>query len=124
MTDRVMSGPIRVPHPSTDRTVFQKIMEGHELFLKLSLDDLREMLQHMEDTSENENIRNRTFDLETDDMIDDTHIVIKCFYTLLTITRLHSKNRKYHIFRSGLIFLVYFQQNKKRRKPRKGKVSH
>ena len=46
------------------------------------LDDLPAMLQHMHDAPENEHIRNRTFGLEADDMIDDTHIIIKCFYTL------------------------------------------
>ena len=58
------------------------LMEGHELFLKVPLDDLADMLQSMHDAPENEHIRNRTFGLEADDMIDDTHIIIKCFYTL------------------------------------------
>jgi hypothetical protein len=58
------------------------LMEGHEIYLKLPLADLPEMLQEMHDAPENEHIRNRRFGLEADDMIDDTHIIIKCFYTL------------------------------------------
>jgi hypothetical protein len=58
------------------------LMEGHEIYLKLPLADLPDMLQQMHDAPENEHIRNRTFGLEADDMIDDTHVIIKCFYTL------------------------------------------
>jgi hypothetical protein len=59
------------------------LMEGHQLFLKLPLDDLPQMLKHMHDSPDNEHIGNRTFGLEADDMMDmHTHVVIKCFYTL------------------------------------------
>ena len=58
------------------------LMEGHELFLKLPLEHLPEMLRQMHDAPANEHIRNRTFGLEADDMIDDTHVILKCFYTL------------------------------------------
>ena len=70
------------------------LMEGHELFLTLSLDDLPEMLQNMH--SSNEHIGNRKFGLDADDMMDEhTHIVIKCFYTLCPdkhTTSLQEKN--------------------------------
>jgi hypothetical protein len=59
------------------------LMEGHQLFLKLPLDDLPEMLQHMHTASGNEHLKNRKFGLDADDMMDmHTHIIIKCFYTL------------------------------------------
>jgi hypothetical protein len=59
------------------------LMEGHELFLKLPLEDLPEMLQQMHDSSENDHLKNRKFGLDSDDMMDmHTHIIIKCFYTL------------------------------------------
>jgi hypothetical protein len=70
------------------------LMEGHELFLTLPLDDLPEMLQNMH--SSNEHIGNRKFGLDADDMMDEhTHIVIKCFYTLCPdkhTTSLQEKN--------------------------------
>jgi hypothetical protein len=59
------------------------LMEGHQLFLKLPLDELPEMLQHMHDSPRNDHIGNRTFGLQAADMFDGhTHIVVKCFYTL------------------------------------------
>jgi len=59
------------------------LMEGHELFLKLPVDDLPEMLQQMHNAPDNEHLKNRRFGLDSDDMMDmHTHIVIKCFYTL------------------------------------------
>jgi hypothetical protein len=59
------------------------LMEGHQLFLKLPLDDLPEMLQQMHDAPENEHLKNRKFGLDSDDMMDShTHIIIKCFYSL------------------------------------------
>jgi hypothetical protein len=59
------------------------LMEGHELFLKLPVDDLSEMLQQMHSAPDNEHLKNRRFGLDSDDMMDmHTHIVIKCFYTL------------------------------------------
>ena len=58
------------------------LMEGHEIYLKLPLADLPDMLRQMHDAPGNEHIGNRTFGLEADDMIDDTHVIIKCFYTL------------------------------------------
>jgi hypothetical protein len=59
------------------------LMEGNELFLKLPLEDLPEMLQQMHDSSENDHLKNRKFGLDSDDMMDShTHIIIKCFYSL------------------------------------------
>jgi hypothetical protein len=59
------------------------LMEGHELFLKLPLDDLPDMLQQMHDSSENEHLKNRKFGLDSDDMMDaHTHVIIKCFFSL------------------------------------------
>ncbi len=59
------------------------LMEGHQLFLKLPLDDLPEMLQQIQSSPENEHLKNRKFGLDAEDMMDThTHIVIKCFYTL------------------------------------------
>ena len=59
------------------------LMEGHQLFLKLPLEDLPDMLQQMHDSSENEHLKNRKFGLDADDMMDThTHIIIKCFYSL------------------------------------------
>ena len=59
------------------------LMEGHQLFLKLPLDDLPEMLHQMHDAPENEHLKNRKFGLDSDDMMDShTHIIIKCFYSL------------------------------------------
>jgi hypothetical protein len=59
------------------------LMEGHQLFLNLPLDDLPEMLQQIQSSPENEHLKNRKFGLDAEDMMDThTHIVIKCFYTL------------------------------------------
>jgi hypothetical protein len=59
------------------------LMEGHQLFLKLPLDQLQETLRHMHASSDNEHIGSRTFGLDADGMADaHTHATIKCFYTL------------------------------------------
>ena len=59
------------------------LMEGHQLFLKLPLDDLPEMLQQIHGSTQNEHLKNRKFGLDADDMMDaHTHIIIKCFYSL------------------------------------------
>ena len=59
------------------------LMEGHQLFLKIPVDDLPEMLQQIQSSPDNEHLKNRKFGLEADDMMDShTHIIIKCFYTL------------------------------------------
>ena len=59
------------------------LMEGHELFLKLPLDDLPDMLQQIHSSSNNEHLKNRKFGLDSDDMMDThTHVVIKCFFSL------------------------------------------
>jgi hypothetical protein len=59
------------------------LMEGHELFLKLPLDDLPDMLQQMHNSQENEHLKNRKFGLDSDDMMDaHTHVIIKCFFSL------------------------------------------
>ena len=59
------------------------LMEGQQLFLKLPVDDLPDMLQHMHDSPENEHLKNRKFGLDADDMMDShTHVIIKCFYSL------------------------------------------
>ena len=59
------------------------LMEGHQLFLKVPLDDLPGMLRQMHDSSENEHLKNRKFGLDSDDMMDaHTHVVIKCFFSL------------------------------------------
>jgi hypothetical protein len=54
------------------------LMKGHELFFKLPVEDLPDMLQHMHDSSENENLKNRKFGLDSDHMMDKhTHVIIK-----------------------------------------------
>ena len=59
------------------------LMEGHQLFLKLPLDDLPEMLERIHNSPRNDHIGNRTFGLQAEDMFDGhTHMVMKCFYTL------------------------------------------
>jgi hypothetical protein len=59
------------------------LMEGHQLFMQLRVDDLPQVLHDMNNASQNDHIGNRRFGLDTDDMLDgQTHVFIKCFYTL------------------------------------------
>jgi hypothetical protein len=59
------------------------LMEGHELFLRLPLEDLEDTLRHMHAAPDNEHIGSRTFGLDAGRTADThTHATIKCFYTL------------------------------------------
>ena len=59
------------------------LMEGSELYVRLPVEDMQPMLQHMHNAPQNDHIGNRRFGLDADDMLDgQTHVFIKCFYTL------------------------------------------
>jgi hypothetical protein len=59
------------------------LMEGSELYVRLPVDDMQPMLHHMHNAPQNDHIGNRRFGLDADDMLDgQTHVFIKCFYTL------------------------------------------